>query len=244
MGNVPLLYLFAVPLLSATGIERAFGSARVLRGVDLSIDPGSLQLVLGPNGAGKTTLLRILAGLTRPSAGDVRIDGRSLREAPELRRRIGLLSHQSLLYDDLTPLENLTFVARLYDLTGPAEAARAAIGAVGLTERMNEPMRRLSRGMVQRVAIARALHPRADRPAPRRALHGPRSRARRSSWSRCCPHGWPRGRGWCWSPIPPVEAWSLASRVSVLVRGRWVIDEARPDDRQAFMTRVTQAFGD
>jgi len=243
MGNLPLLYLFAVPLLAATGIKRAFGSARVLRGVDLSIDPGSLQLILGPNGAGKTTLLRILAGLTRPSAGDVRIDGHSLREAQELRRRIGLLSHQSLLYDDLTPLENLTFVARLYDLSGPAEAARAAIGAVGLTERMNEPMRRLSRGMVQRVAIARAL------------IHQPTVLLLDEPFTGLDPRAAEQlvamlsarlaaGTGVVLVTHSPGEAWSLASRVSVLVRGQWVIDEPRPDDRPAFMTRVTQAFGD
>ena len=133
-------------LLSATGIQRSFGSAKVLRGVDLAIQPGSLQLILGPNGAGKTTLLRILAGLTRPSAGTVLVDGHSLRESPELRRTIGLLSHHSLLYDDLTPLENLEFTARLYGIASPRDAARRSIESVGLSDRGNDPVRRLSRG--------------------------------------------------------------------------------------------------
>ena len=146
-----------MPLLAATGIERSFGPARVLRGVDLAVEQGSLHLILGPNGAGKTTLLRILAGLTRPSAGMVSLEGGSLRAVPALRRRIGFLSHQSLLYDDLTALENLEFAARLYDLVSPRDTARKAIDSVGLSDRMNDPVRKLSRGMVQRVAIARAL---------------------------------------------------------------------------------------
>jgi heme ABC exporter ATP-binding subunit CcmA len=211
--------------------------------VDLSVEPGSLQLILGPNGAGKTTLLRILAGLTRPSAGVVRIDGRSLREAQDLRRCIGLLSHQSFLYDDLTPLENLTFVARLYDIPGPAEAAREAVGAVGLTERMHEPMRRLSRGMVQRVAIARALIHQPSILLLDEPFTGLDPRAAEQLVAMLSARLAAR-TGVVLVTHSPGEAWSLATRVSVLVRGRWVIDEPRPDDRHAFMSRVTQAFGD
>ncbi len=146
----------AAPLLQAQNLERHFGAARALRGVSLSVTSGECHLVVGPNGAGKTTLLRVLAGLARPSAGTVTIDGAPARE-PEARRRIGLLSHQSQLYHDLTAVENLAFAARLYGLGDPIRVARAGLAAMGLTDRADEPVRRLSRGMVQRVAIARAL---------------------------------------------------------------------------------------
>ena len=232
-----------MPLLTASGIERAFGNARVLRGVDLVVEPGSLQLVLGPNGAGKTTLLRILAGLTRPSAGAVSLDGQTLRASPAIRRRVGLLSHQSFLYDDLTPLENLEFAARLYGLASPGTAARDAIESVGLADRMNDTVRRLSRGMVQRVAIARAL------------LHQPSVLLLDEPFTGLDPRAAERlvellsarlaaNCGVVLVTHSPADAWSIASRVSLLVRGKWAIDEARPDDRLAFMARVSGAFGD
>jgi len=232
-----------VPLLAATGIERSFGPAPVLRGVDLAVEPGSLHLILGPNGAGKTTLLRILAGLTRPSAGRVVIDDGTLRDSPGLRKRIGFLSHQSLLYDDLTPLENLEFAARLYEIASPREAARKAIESVGLADRMNDPVRRLSRGMVQRVAIARAL------------IHQPAVLLLDEPFTGLDPHAAVRlvellsarlaaNCGVVLVTHSPGDAWSIASRVSLLVRGKWVIDEERPADQQAFMSRASGAFGD
>ena len=232
-----------MPLLAASGIERAFGNARVLRGIDLVVEPSTLHLILGPNGAGKTTLLRVLAGLTRPSSGTVSVDGKALRETPALRRRIGFLSHQSFLYDDLTPLENLEFAARLYDVESPRDVARGAIESVGLAERMHDPVRRLSRGMVQRVAIARAL------------IHQPGILLLDEPFTGLDPRAAERlvellsarlaaNCGVVLVTHSPGEAWSLATRVSLLVRGRWVIDEARPSDRQAFMARVTEAFGD
>ena len=215
----------------------------MLRGVDLAVEPGSLHLILGPNGAGKTTLLRILAGLTRPSAGRVVIDDGTLRDSPGLRKRIGFLSHQSLLYDDLTPLENLEFAARLYEIASPREAARKAIESVGLADRMNDPVRRLSRGMVQRVAIARAL------------IHQPSVLLLDEPFTGLDPHAAVRlvellsarlaaNCGVVLVTHSPGDAWSIASRVSLLVRGKWVIDEARPGDQQAFMSRASGAFSD
>ena len=110
-------------LLEATGLRRAYGRRQVLRDIDLTLSAGEAVAVAGPNGAGKTTLLRVLAGLARPDRGEVRLDGQLLRrDAPEVRRAVGLVSHQTLLYDDLTLHENLTFAARLYGLPWPVPA--------------------------------------------------------------------------------------------------------------------------
>jgi len=233
----------SIPHLQAQGIERRFGSARVLRGVDLTVQAGRLHVIAGPNGAGKTTLLRILAGLSRPSAGTVHVFGHSLREHPAHRREIGLLSHQSILYDDLTPLENLAFTARLYGLADPEAAARAGLERVGLAHRADDPVRSLSRGMVQRVAIARALlhQPRImlfdepftglDAPSAARVLEVLRGQLAAGAALLVVTHNL-------------AEVWPIASWVSVLVGGRWVIDEARPDDRDAFLSRLHEALGD
>jgi len=113
-------------LLEARGLQRSFGRVRILHGLDLSLQPGEALAIIGPNGAGKTTLLRLLAGLIRPSAGEVRVLGHRLgREFGLARHALGVLLHQSLLYDDLTLLENLTFAARLYALDRPG-AGRVA----------------------------------------------------------------------------------------------------------------------
>jgi heme exporter protein A len=231
------------PHLQAQGIERRFGSARVLRGVDLSVRAGELQVIAGPNGAGKTTLLRILAGLSRPSGGAVRVFGHALKDHPEHRREMGLLSHQSILYDDLTPHENLRFAARLYGLKDPDGAATAGLETVGLAHRMHDPVRKLSRGMVQRVAIARALlhQPRImlfdepftglDAPSAARVLEVLRGQLAAGGALLVVTHNL-------------AEVWAIATRISVLVGGRWVIDEPRPDDREAFLGRLHEALGD
>lgn len=227
----------------ATGIERRFGAAQVLTGISLTARAGELCVVAGPNGAGKTTLLRILAGLVRPTAGTVRIFGQAIGRRPELRREVGLLSHQSLLYDDLTPLENLTFAARLYGLPVPGRAAGDALDAVGLAQRGHDPVRRLSRGMVQRVAIARALlhRPRIlllDEPftgldvtSVERVLEALRMQLAAGTAVVLTSH-------------TLTEVWPLAGRVAVLVRGRWVIEEPRPADYEAFSIRFQRALGD
>jgi len=145
-------------LLQATGLRRAFGERVVLDGVDLSLAEGETVAVIGPNGVGKTTLLRILAGLLRPSAGSVLLDGRPVRTAdPQSRAAIGLLSHRAMLYDDLTLQENLEFVARLHGLRDPRRVAREALEQVELLSRAGDSPRTLSRGLIQRAALARAL---------------------------------------------------------------------------------------
>jgi len=138
-------------------LAKAFGLKPVLRGVDLSVQPGELAVLLGPNGAGKSTLLRILAALSRPTAGQVSVAGCALpSEAAEARQRLGVVLHHPLLYGDLTAEENLRFFAQLYGIEPPAQRIAEALKQVGLTARRHDLVRTYSRGMQQRLAIARA----------------------------------------------------------------------------------------
>lgn len=140
--------------LRATAVHKRFGDVVALAGVDLTVDDGTHLLLAGANGAGKTTLLRLMAGLAAPSAGTITIDGDDPRHSPAHRQRLGLLSHQSLLYDDLTASENLRFFARLY---GADESlVDAALAQVGLGAFANARAGGFSRGMTQRLALARA----------------------------------------------------------------------------------------
>jgi len=113
---------------------------------------------LGPNGAGKTTLLRVLSSLSRPSQGWVKIAGYALPEqAAQVRGRLGVLSHQPLLYGDLTAEENLRFFGRMYDLKNVSSRSAEVLELVGLSDRAGDLVRTFSRGMQQRLAIARAV---------------------------------------------------------------------------------------
>ncbi len=221
------------PLLEARGLERRFGRARALSGVSLTVHEGECHLVAGPNGAGKTTLLRLLAGLARPSAGVVLLEGRVFAGRvvgdaavtgapgdPGLRRRIGLLSHESQLYDDLTARQNLVFAARLHGLGDPDDRALAALAAVDLSERAGDTVRKLSRGMVQRLAFARALlHEPAllllDEPFTGLDAASSEAVAARLAAERS------RGRALVVVTHDVHEAWELASHVHALIRGSW-----------------------
>jgi heme ABC exporter ATP-binding subunit CcmA len=226
-----------VPLIEARGLQRSFGRVRILRGLDLSLYPGEALAIIGPNGAGKTTLLRLLAGLMRPTAGEISILGQPLANRSDaVRSAVGFLSHQSLLYDDLTLLENLTFAARLHALDHPHEVAAAGLAAAALTARASELPRRLSRGLLQRTAIARAL------------LHSPRlllldepftsldsvaaDRLRSDLRSRLS-----QGAGLIVVTHQLADVWDLTSRVAVLVEGRWAVDEPRRGSLAEFVSR-------
>ncbi len=146
----------SAPVARARGLSKRFGPLVALHPLDLELAAGETVALLGPNGAGKSTLLRLLAGLARPSAGEVEIvDAKHGR--PERRAAVGLVAHATFLYPALTARENLTLTARLYGVREPQ--ARAAelieshdLGAVG-----DRPAGALSRGWAQRVSIARAL---------------------------------------------------------------------------------------
>ncbi len=139
-------------------LTHRYGSRRALDGLDLSVPWDQRVAVLGPNGAGKTTLLRILATLVRPTAGRAIIGGLALpAQAAAVRRHVGLLAHQTFLYDELTARENLVFYGRLYGLKDPGRRADALLDRVGLADRANARARTLSRGLQQRLALARAI---------------------------------------------------------------------------------------
>jgi heme exporter protein A len=147
-----------IPTIEVRGLTKAFGHQVALRGVNLSLGEGEFLALFGPNGAGKTTLIRIIASLTRPTAGAVHVQGQALAKAStSVRRHIGFISHNPLLYGDLTPDENLRFTARMYDLPAAESRIDAALHQVGLSARRRDPVRTFSRGMVQRLAIARAI---------------------------------------------------------------------------------------
>jgi heme exporter protein A len=138
------------------GLTRRYGERVALADVTLAIPAGATLVVFGPNGAGKSTLLRVLATLLRPHAGAVRILGRGLPgEGWAVRGRIGLLSHEPLLYRDLSGRENLRFHARLHGV-GP-ERVEALLEQVGLRVRADDRVHTYSRGMVQRLAVCRAV---------------------------------------------------------------------------------------
>lgn len=144
-------------MIHLSNLKKSFGLNPVLRGVDLAIGEGEFVAVMGPNGAGKSTLMRILATLIKATAGQVSIGGWQLPgQAERVRRNLGYISHQSLLYDDLTALENLLFFARIYDLDNPAARSEDALRQVDLYGRRHDFVRTFSRGMNQRLAIARA----------------------------------------------------------------------------------------
>jgi heme exporter protein A len=146
------------PAIEVEKLTKSFGHQVALRGVDLKVAEGEFLALFGPNGAGKTTLMRIVASLTRPTGGTVRVQGEDLgKAATSLRRHIGLISHNPLLYGDLTPDENLRFFSRMYDLPDSTARIDTVLEQVGLAARRRDPVRTFSRGMVQRLAIARAI---------------------------------------------------------------------------------------
>ena len=141
-------------------VSKSFGSAAALESVSLRVTRGEVVALFGPNGAGKTTLVRAAAGLLRPTAGRVLIDGHDLAKAPaQAKRLIGWTPDSPALYDELTAAENLVFFARLWGLSPEAarDASKRALSAAGLAHRAADPAGDLSHGMRQRLSLARAV---------------------------------------------------------------------------------------
>lgn len=145
-------------MITVHKLTKRFGLKTVLRSLDFNVEAGEFVALLGPNGAGKTTFLRILASLSRPALGEVRIAGFRLPDqAAAVRRRLGVVSHLPLLYGDLTAEENLRFYGKLYGVNRLDERAREVLEMVGLFTRRRDLVRTFSRGMQQRLAIGRAV---------------------------------------------------------------------------------------
>jgi heme exporter protein A len=136
-------------VIRARGVEKRYGDKRVLRGVGFGVGRDGFLLVTGPNGSGKTTLLRLCAGLAVPTAGDLDV-------TPQ-RGRIGYLAHESLVYRELTALENLDLYGRLYRVAERRERIGMLLERFGLWDARHDRADSYSRGMLQRLALCRAL---------------------------------------------------------------------------------------
>src|ERR1700693_3637265 len=147
-GRQPGLVM-ARPAVETRALTKTFGVTPVLREVALQIEEGSCAMLIGGNGSGKSTLLRIIAGLSQPTSGDAIVFGENSRNFGLARRRIGMLTHQSWLYPNLTARENLEFYAELYGLSHRDDVAMKWIEAVGLAASSHERVREFSRGMEQ-----------------------------------------------------------------------------------------------
>ncbi|VAX33975.1 ABC transporter, ATP-binding protein [hydrothermal vent metagenome] len=144
--------------LQIKGLKKSYDGIEALRGIDLTLQKGEFLSLFGPNGAGKTTLIRIIATLLKPGSGSVRVMDFDIEEQPEeFRAQLGVISHQSFLYNDLSARENLEFYAALYRVNDPVGKTGELLRLVGLHDRGDSRVSGFSRGMQQRLSIARAL---------------------------------------------------------------------------------------
>ena len=217
-------------------LSKSIGGRRILRDVSFEIPAGSFLSLLGPNGAGKSTLLSLLASLSTPTSGSITIFGHtSKRVEAHARSRIGVIGHNTMLYRDLTPLENLVFFGSLYAIPDPARRAMEVLELVGLERRASDQVKTLSRGMTQRVAIARALMHDPDlllADEPFAGLDVPSARI----LSAILTDLHRTGKTIILATHDVHQSLSLTERVLVLRAGRLIIDEARDLLDEEFIT--------
>jgi len=148
----------STPAIQVEGLSKAYGRTTVLDRLDLEASWGEVLVLLGPNGSGKTTLIKALATLTKPDAGSVRVGGLDTsRSGAGVRRLIGVVTHEPMLYADLTAQENLRFFARMFSLDRIEERIARIAETVGMAARLGQRVGTLSHGMQKRLSIARAL---------------------------------------------------------------------------------------
>ena len=144
--------------IETKGLCKAFGRTPVLRNLDLAVPWGEVLTILGPNGSGKSTLLKVLATLNKPDSGEVRVAGLSIaQDGQSVRRNIGVVAHDALLYDGFTGQENLKFYARMFGLQRIEERIEAVAQRFGMSDRLQQRVGTMSHGMKKRLGIARAL---------------------------------------------------------------------------------------
>jgi len=143
------------PAVVVTDLVKQFGRFAALRGVSAEFAPNRLYAILGDNGAGKTTLLRALAGLTPPTRGSISMLGTT--NLRSVCSQLGYMAHPSLLYDEMSGMENLGYFARLYDVNNEDQRCADVIRAVKLDPSLTRPVGQYSQGMRQRMSLARAL---------------------------------------------------------------------------------------
>lgn len=240
--------LATAPAVTAISLVKAFGAHYALRGISLQVARSEVTAIFGPNGAGKTTFLRILSGLSRPSSGQVLINGQPLRAHPEAARQlVGVIGHQSFLYSELTAAENLRFYGRLYGLANLAQRVEQALHAVGLLERSADRVATFSRGMLQRLAIARSM------------LHNPSILFLDEPFTGLDQHAATMLTGWLRRLHSEertillvthdlVQGLALADRIVIFVAGRVVFDQRtgnmRAEEfRHAYFEHVSRASG-
>ena len=147
-----------IPLLSACEVFKQFGYKEILKGVSLEMQPNQTTLLVGKNGAGKSTLIKILSGLMRPTQGKVLFEDKELSEiTDEYRKAFGLITHQTLFYDDLTAEENLLFFGRLKKVKDLKDKTREALEVTGLSQASGFLVKTYSSGMAKRLNIARLM---------------------------------------------------------------------------------------
>jgi heme exporter protein A len=145
-------------MLVAEQLEKNIGGKRIINPVSFKVTRGQFVTVLGPNGAGKSTLFRLLSLATQPSKGKIFINGKqATTTSSSLRKEIGVISHHTFLYDNLSALENLKFYGQAYKVRDLDKRIKEVLRFVGLQLYIHDPVRTYSRGMQQRLSIARAI---------------------------------------------------------------------------------------
>ncbi|MCM3587951.1 heme ABC exporter ATP-binding protein CcmA [Mesobacillus maritimus] len=145
-------------MLELKNVTKVLGNKLILRNISLSLGEGETLAVVGPNGAGKSTFFKCTVGLLQPSGGEIILDGEIIKKkSVAVKKKIGFLGHESFLYSNLTPFENLKFYGKLYKVSDLEHKSMNLLKEVGLYLFRDVPIRSFSRGMIQRLAIARVL---------------------------------------------------------------------------------------